>query len=560
MAKKVAKRFVSVLLVFVMAVAVLALSGCGSDDEDDDYDDALETDPPYVDVVDPFEDENGDRYGGVVRFAWAAGPIRPNVILRRCGPGGIVRDLHWGRLYSIAYDGSYVPSLATGHSASDCGLIYTVYLRQGVLWHDGHPFTSADVVFFHEYAPLAREASVDVFTPAPAYTVRAIDDYTVEFTLEVPNPFFAWQHQLVEYMVLPKHIWEDIDPSQWDYITDLDILGVGIGPFRLVELVMDEFARFERFDDFWGGRPYLDGFVYQFLPDLTSRMIAFETGQLDKFIGITRAFYESNRDNPNFEFEFKPSGNMQLILINHNDPRIADLAVRQALSYVMDRDSMRIAIEIITAPMLSSFTSSDIFQNPAAADATAFLYDVELANQILDDAGWLPGADGIRERDGMRLEFEILTTDGAPQFIAAGVVAAHSATQAGISLTTRIVDSAQWTERVFDTANFDMAFNGMILGPTPFGYRNFYTIGTHSTFVSDEVYDLFAQVDQLTDMNEIARVMDEIQYIVTRERAAIWLWENVQGISWTNNLNVSYAGISGLYERWNHVGRLFFER
>ena len=510
-------------------------------------------------AVDATEEEATGTDGGVVRFAWSAGPVRPNVILRRCGPGGIVRDLHWGRLYSIAHDGSVVPSLATGHSVSDDGLVYTVYLREGVLWHDGHPFTSADVVFFHEYAPLAREASIDTFTPPPSdFTVRAIDDHTVEFTLEAPNPFFSWQHQFVEYMVLPKHIWQDIDPAQWDYITDLDILGVGIGPFRLVELRMDEFARFERFDDYWGGKPYLEGFVFQFVPDMTARITAFESGQLDHFIGIPRTFYESHGNNPNFGFEFLPSGHMTLVLINHNDERIGELAVRQALSYVMDRDSMRMGAEGFAAPMLSAITSSDIFHNANAADPSAFVYSVERAIEVLEEAGWMPGADGIRERDGMRLEFEILANQ-TPNFEMIGVLSMHSARQAGIELNVRFVDAALWSERVFAEQDFEMAFNGMIMGPTPAGYRGMYTTGAHSTFVSDEVAALFYQVDFATSDAEIQALMDEIQYIVTRERAALWLFEGVQGISWTNGLNVDNAGISGLYERWNHVHRMFFE-
>ncbi|MCL2609265.1 MAG: ABC transporter substrate-binding protein [Treponema sp.] len=499
------------------------------------------------------------KYGGVVRFAWSAGPVRPNFILRRSGPGGIIRDLHWGRLYSIGADGGVIPSLATGHTVSDDGLVYTVNLRRDALWHDGVPFTSADVVFFHEYAPLARDASIDAFTPPPSdFRVVALDDFTVQFILERPNPFFAWQHQFVEYMILPKHIWQDIDPAQWDYITDLDVLGVGIGPFRLVELRMDEFARFERFDDFWGGRPYLDGFVYQFIPDTTSRMAAFESGQLDHFIGITRAFYSSQKDNPRFGFEFLPSGLMTLMLVNHNDARIGDLAVRQALAYIMDRDSIRTLTEGFSAPMLSAITSSDTFYNPAAADASAFEFSIEKAIQVLEQAGWMPGADGIREKNGRRLDFEILSSQ-TPNYEMMGVLAMDSARRAGIRLNVRFVDAALWSERVFVLQDFDLAFNGMIMGPTPAGYRDMYSKGNFTTFVNDEVAELFTRVDVATSEEEIQTLMDQIQYVITRERAAIWLWEGVQGISWTNGLNVSEAGISGLYERWNHVGRMFFE-
>ena len=561
MIKKFGKfRILALLLTMVMVM--MSFTACRTQPDDDPVED-----PPVVDTVEPDDDEDdedeaveeGDRYGGVVRFAWAAGPVRPNVILRRCGPGGIVRDLHWGRLYSIAYDGSVVPSLATGHSVSDDGLVYTVYLRQGVLWHDGHPFTSADVVFFHEFAPLAREASIDTFSAPPSgYTVIAIDDYTVQFILEEPNPFFAWQHQFVEYMVLPKHIWQDIDPAQWDYITDLDILGVGIGPFRLVELRLDEFARFERFEDYWGGRPYLDEFVFQFVPDMTARITAFESGQLDHFIGIPRTFYNANRDNPNFNFAFLPSGHMTLVLINHEDERLGELAVRQALSYIMDRDSMRLLAEGFTAPMISAITSSDTFFNADAADASAFEFSIERAIEVLEEAGWMPGADGIRERDGLRLEFEVLSNH-TPNFEMIGVLSMAAAIEAGIYLDVRFVDAALWSERVFANRDFDLAFNGMIMGPTPAGYRAMYSVGAHSTFVNDEVAELFARADFATSDEEIQALMDEMQYIVTSQRAALWLFEGVQGISWTNGLNVDYAGISGLYERWNHVHRMFFE-
>ena len=243
MKKKTIKGFT----LFLVALTLISLSAaCGRSD---------------ASQTTSLEKTENTRYGGTMRLAFSSDIQRPNFLLTGNGPLGLVRDLSYEKLCGTSADGTPVPRLATGLEISDDGLVYTVKLRQGVKWHDGAPFTADDVVFYHEY--YARIESVDKHERDP-YTVEKIDDYTVRFILEKPNAFFIQAYDAYGgYKILPKHIWEKVDPKTWDEVSDWNILGVGIGPFHIVERRVGEYIRFQRFDDYWDGRPYLDEVVLQ---------------------------------------------------------------------------------------------------------------------------------------------------------------------------------------------------------------------------------------------------------------------------------------------------------
>ncbi len=174
---------------------------------------------------------DADKYGGTMRIAMGADLQRPNFLLTSDGPAGYVRDISSEKLYGVAWDGTLVPRLATSYEKSEDSLTYTIHLREGVKWQDGEPMTADDVVFYREYYDLIE--SVDKHDPPYPFTVDKIDDYTVQFTLETPDPFFPYQF-LADYVVWPEHIWKDVDPTLWDTISD-PAMFINVGPFKFVE-------------------------------------------------------------------------------------------------------------------------------------------------------------------------------------------------------------------------------------------------------------------------------------------------------------------------------------
>lgn len=544
-------------LILALAMVFAMLTACGGNNQTTNQGGetpSTDTTTPSTDTTTPDAPSEEDKYGGIMRMGLNSDLMRPNFILTSDGPAGLTRDICWEKLYGTDANGNLVPRLATGYEASEDGLTYTVHLREGVKWHDGEDLNADDVVFYHEYYQKIESVDKDETDP---YTVEKVDDYTVKFVLESPNPFFADSY--LGYQILPEHIWKDVDPAEWDNISD-PAMFVGCGPFKFVEYKVGEYIRFERFDDYWDGKPYLDGITVQIIADKDALSVAFETGQLDYSSGISKTSYANLKDNPNYTFTELPTGNMALMLINHKDERLAELAVRQALCYLLDRESMTVAQSSLKFPMDSCITSSDLGYDNTAVDPEAFVYDVDKAIAVLEEAGWTLGADGVREKDGKRLEFEMITWRSDAD--AMGVIAMESMKKAGINLTMRTIDLSLFVDRVFTpgSEDFELAYNGMTMGPLPNGYRDMYSVGTYTTYVSEETQALFEKMYAATDMEEIKDLMGEIQTIVTTDRAAGWIYEGVTCLAQTNGLNCEDCGLSGLYQEWVAISKAYFEK
>jgi len=193
---------------------------------------------------------------------------------------------------------------------------------------------------------------------------------------------------------------------------------------------------------------------------------------------------------------------MSVILMNQKDERLADLAVRTALSYLADRQSMLTASTKVTKPMESCITSSDMYYDATAADPEAFVFDIDKANAVLDEAGWTLGSDGIREKDGKKLEFEIISWRSDASDLL--VVMMDACKQAGISLTMKTIDTSLFIQRVFTTGeeDFELAYNGMTMVLRRVVTKICTALETYSTYSNSEVEDLFAQMYASTDDQE----------------------------------------------------------
>ncbi len=320
-----------------------------------------------------------------------------------------------------------------------------------------------------------------------------------------------------------------------------------------------EYIRFERFDDYWDGKPYLDGVVIQIITDTDASSVAFETKQLD-YGGVSKTLFETVKNDPAFTLVERPSGNMSVVLINHQDERLAELEVRQALSYLADRESMVMANTAFAQPMDSCITSADVYYDPSAADPEAFVYDVDKAIAILEEAGWMPGSDGVREKDGKRLEFELISWRSDAEQL--GVIFQQSCKAAGIKIDFKTIDLPLFVQSVFTEGeeSFELAFNGMTMGPTPDGYKNMYTVGTYTTYVSEVTQEIYEQMYLAADDAGIQEAMSQLQAQVTADRALLWAFERSAMIATVNGLNMEDCGLSGMYQRWISLSKAYFEK
>ena len=310
-----------------------------------------------------------------------------------------------------------VPTLENGGISEDF-LTITYKLRDGVAWSDGEPFTADDVVFSYEVYENPESTTV----LGPSYelieSVEAVDPLTVAVRMSEINPAYLelWN---TDAPVQPRHAFES---SAVDQEHPLARLPLGTGPFVFTDWSTGDTITLERNENYREeGKPYLDGITIQVTPEKESAIASYIAG------GFDTVFFIVTGDLPTLtqaEEEGAPivvalqegPSHVEWLWLNLSDggdpsaphPVLGDPAVREAMDHGIDRQT-------VIDEVLGGFgyiVGSFIYSGWAAVDIPAAAYDPELANQILDEAGWVMGDDGIREKDGVRASLRYQTIAG----------------------------------------------------------------------------------------------------------------------------------------------------
>ena len=289
------------------------------------------------------------------------------------------------------------PRLATSWEGSPDGLSVTFKLREGVTWHDGTPFTSADVAFsaLNVWKPLQNLGRV-VFKDLEA--VDTPDDHTAILRFSKPTPFQLIRNALPPLTaVLPKHLYENgkIDDNPANNAP------IGTGPFRFAEHKPGEYYRLIRNDTYWGkDQPYLDEIIYRVLPDRAAAAGALESEEihLAAFSAVPLADLARISKVPGIEVVTRgyEALTYQLVVeINHRRKELADLKVRQAMAHAIDRKFVvdTIFLGYATASTGPVPVNDKQFYTP---DVPQYPFDVDKANALLDEAGYPRGDNGVR--------------------------------------------------------------------------------------------------------------------------------------------------------------------
>ncbi|HEV2527025.1 MAG TPA: ABC transporter substrate-binding protein [Thermomicrobiales bacterium] len=323
-----------------------------------------------------------------------------------------------------AIDGTMVPDLADYWERAADGVTYTFHLNRNATWHDGTPVTAADVTFsfdahLAETSTSPRRSSIQLVLES----YRAVDDHTVELTSLGPVSIFL-EKSVALVPIIPRHIWESV-PFDETFATDPGSTGtdparvVGSGPFRFTERVEGSYVTISRNDAYWLPEqiPTIDSFTLQVTPEASANIQALQTGQADVTAEVPPAqadiITQSNPDVTVVAYD-TTSFNYYTCLLDDpvGSPFFMEKPVRQALMYALDR-------ELISESVYLGFsvpaTGSQATLSPAYAPdriTTKYTYDPAMAAQLLDGAGWVMGGDGVRAKDGVRLSFECLYSEG----------------------------------------------------------------------------------------------------------------------------------------------------
>ena len=299
-----------------------------------------------------------------------------------------------------------VPSVENGGISQD-GLSWRIKLRPDVKWHDGQPFTADDVKFtldlvnnpnFRAFSRAGHELVTDITVVSPT-----------EITWRMKKVFAPYPSILSWTFIVPAHILAKAsDPNTSSFNNS----PVGTGPFKWGERQAGDHVTLTANEHYFGTGPYLERVVFRYIPDLTVLFTQFQTGAVDYtgIQGITADHYAEAKKLPDRTIVAGVSPFVESITMNLGKPVFQDLAVREALYAGMNKQAIIDAIYYgLPKPTETYLPSQSWAYN---ADLPKQVHDPDKAKKILDDAGWKPGSDGIREKNGVKLSFTNSTTAG----------------------------------------------------------------------------------------------------------------------------------------------------
>ena len=344
-----------------------------------------------------------------------------------------LRLAYWGP--PPAYD--FEPVLAESWNLSGDGRTLTYHLRHDVTWSDGVPTTARDVVFTFERArdpavPFPERSKLRLIT-----SCTAPDEWTVVFEFSEPSwePLYT-----TDLCIVPEHLLRDVPAGEMDTCA-FDRAPIGNGHWKLREWVREERVTLEANDTCALGRPNYDRVVFRVIPEETTLRTELLTGGVDVYDRHPNRWYREDSQRPELRFTRMSDKGYVYIGWNLLNPRFRDARVRKALTLATDRPTILTAFrggfgQVAAIPLYAEHPDFDPNVKPLP-------FDPDSAASLLDEAGWTGrDPDGIRTKDGMRLEFKYM-------LVAANDISEEIATMTqaefrklGIGVTS---ESFEWT-------------------------------------------------------------------------------------------------------------------
>ncbi len=488
------------------------------------------------------------QYGGTVVVAVSGDPGGLNPGITTQGGVHAICGTIFSGLVAQDFDLNPVPDLAERWNVSADGRTYTFYLAPNAVFHDGVPVTSEDVRYsFQEillkYHSRARASFGDnlkhILTP---------DAHTVVFEFARPYAAFLQLIDVTNAPVMPKHLYESTDPLTNEY----NIKPVGSGPFKFEEWAKGDrivLTRNEKY--FKTGKPYLDRIVYKVTPSAASAAIAFENGEIDYFsptpLDVVRleklpnvALTEKGREG---------YATVETVVLNNARGPLKDVKVRQALAYAIDKNYIVDKVAFGRAAAATGPISSSLkwAYNP---NVQRYEHNLPLANQMLDEAGY------VRDADGVRFHLKYVYAESYAKIVD---VLRDQLREAGVELDLQMMEFSSAVDAVYIKKEFDMGFASFENGPDP-------DIGVKRTVISTNigpipfsngalynnprVDELFTLAASEADKQKRAAYYFEAQEILAGDVPYLWIYE-------PHSCAAYKSALRGMYQ-WSAKSNIYF--
>ncbi len=472
--------------------------------------------------------------GGVGVIVIQADPGHLNPAISTGGGVHAVADSLYNALIELDRDLKPQPELARRWTVSERGTLYTFQLAPNVKWHDGAPFTSADVKFTFDELLLKHHARTKAGIGAVIAAIETPSPDVVVFRLRKPYGALLQLLNVTEAPILPKHLYQGSDPLT----NPVNHKPVGTGPFKLESYRTDQQVVMVRNPDYFKpGLPYLDRLVFRVVPDANAQTVALLAGEADYLPLVSAPDVERLRARPELtvtQTAFGTGGGncISTLAFNLERKALADLRVRQAVAHAIDREQILRDVQFGLGRVPAAPISSGLAWAHAPGSLARYPRNLQRAAELLDAAGLKAGADGVR------LSLEMVHF---PTFNRVGEVIRLNLGKVGIKVVQKPLDRAAFVDTVFAQRAFDLTLISYCNGADPdSGVRRMYmsnNIGNipfsnAAAYRNPEVDRLFALAAETENHDARARHYAAVQQIIADELPYWWLVETVVSTAW----------------------------
>ncbi len=436
-----------------------------------------------------------------------------------------IADLVYNGLVRYDRDLKVEGALAESWEISDDGLQITFFLRRGVKWHDGAPFTAADVRFTYELLvdPSTPTAYAEDFRQVTRFEV--LDPFTVRVGYERPfaPALISWSMPVV-----PRHLLEGEEITT----SPLARHPVGTGPYRFREWLTGEKIVLEAYDGYWEGRPKIDRYIYRIIPDTATMFLELKSGSVD-WMGLDPLQYRRQTETALFRENYRKFRYLDFgytyLGFNLQDPKFQDRRVRQAIAHAIDKE------EIVDIVLMGMGQAVDGHYKPgtwvANPDVKKYRHDRERSRALLSEAGWVDSDDdGWLDRGGERFAFTIITNQGNRKRALTAEIIQGRLKEVGVDVSIRTIEWAAFLKNFVRPRNFEALILGWSTTPDPDSFDIWHSSKTgadelnHVSFRNAEIDELLERGRRTFDREERREAYFRIQEILAEEQPYVFLY------------------------------------
>lgn len=521
-------------LMLCLCMAVIALAGCSSSPAATEPTASATADAADATAA-PETTAEGLKTGGDLVIGligapystanWLSNDLNVSLLMSAINP----------RLISIAADGSKELIILKEVSQSEDLKTVTWKIHEGLYWHDGVPFTVNDIGFSFDYQ-VEHKLGHGATYYANVESWEALDDYTIVIHLKEPQLNFTNQAAFWP-VVMPEHIYKDVeDPNTFDYP------GLGYGPFKIVDKKDGEYYYCECVEN-WplandGYGALLDSITFRVYEDANSMTLALLNGEIDacgSYVNV--AAQQQIAANDNYTLLTSPSLGYGYLGFNYNTEFLDDQNVRTAISMCLDREALVNTAKSGGAIIMDT-PVSPVFPDLVASNITFPALDIEGANKILEDAGYMDtNGDGIREKDGKDLAFTLTCRSSTQDVDACANILKSNMESIGVGINIEILESSAYIDKVNKQHTHEMNFIEWGTIDDPDMSLQLYQSDSHLNYYNykDETIDrLVDEMEVEPDYEKRKALLDQFQEEFVKELPCVDLFVSIYGWGYSN--------------------------